>query len=406
MNLALLLLIASAHAEPDWTRVTRDLPAAVTPAAGPIPAERAALREATELITQQYVDPIDPDTLANASNMGDLLAKLDEYSSYQDASSYERLWQRRRFGHMPGVGVIFEHEKKPGEPLIVAYPLAGSPADAAGLAPGDRILKVGTIDLVPLAFDEAVAAFQGERGTIAELEVEGKGRIDVTRERIRPDTFTSLILPGEPKTGYLRFSEFTLKTSGRTAKALEKLREKGMSSLILDLRRNTGGEVEAAVLIAGLFLPEGSVVVRLRGRGGEQILRTDFAGPFRDLPVTVLTDHGTLSASEILAGALQDHRRATTVGSRTGGKGSMQMTHVLTNGGAFNLTTHRWYTPLGRSIAKTPADPGGIEPDLPVTADKAVQMNAILDLMRSAAPGGRPLTDLPNDPVLRGALSR
>ena len=401
MNLALCLLLASAHAEADWTRVAVDLPPVATPAAGPVASERAALSEAATLVAQQYVDPVDPAALAAASNLGELLAQLDEYSSYQDAASYERLWQRRRFGHMPGVGVIFEHEKKPGEPLIVAYPLAGSPADAAGIAPGDRILKVGAVNLVALPFDEAVASFQGERGSIAELEIEGKGRISVTRERIRPDTFTSLMLPGEPKTGYLRFSQFTLKVAGRTAKALEKLREKGMSSLIIDLRRNTGGEVEAAVLIAGLFLPEGSEVVRLRGRGGEQVLRTDFAGPFKDLPIVILTDHGTLSASEILAGALQDHSRARTVGARTGGKGSMQMTHVLSNGGALNLTTHRWYTPLGRSIAKTPNDPGGISPDIPVTADSAVQMRAILQLMRANAPA-----TVPDAPVLRAALAR
>lgn len=398
MNIALILLVATARAQSDWTRVIVDHPPIATPAAGPVPAERAAVREAAEIIAQQYVDPI---SLPNASNMGELLSHLDEHSSYQDAASYARLWQRRRFGHMPGVGVIFEHEKKPGEPLVVAYPLAGSPADAAGIVPGDRIKKVGPIDLVPLPFDEAVAAFQGERGTTAELEIEGKGRIAVARERIRPDTFTSLMLPGEPKTGYLRFSEFTLKTAGRTAKALEKLREKGMSALIIDLRRNTGGEVEAAVLVAGLFLPEGSEVVRLRGRGGEQVLRSDFAGPFRDLPVTLLTDHGTLSASEILAGALQDHQRARTVGARTGGKGSMQMTHILSNGGALNLTTHRWYTPRGRSIAKTPAGSGGIAPDIPVTADSEVQMRAILQLTRAAAP-----VTAPDDPVLRAALAR
>ncbi len=406
MNIALCFLLSVAHAEADWTRVAVDLPAVTAPAAGPVPAEREALREAAALVVEQYVEAVDPGTLASASHMGELLARLDEYSSYQDAAAYERLWRRRRFGHMPGVGVIFEHEKKPGEALVVAYPLAGSPADAAGIAPGDRILKVGDVDLVPLSFDEAVAAFQGERGTVAALEVEGKGRLDVMRERIRPDTFTSLLLPGEPKTGYLRFSEFTLKTAGRTAKALERLREQGMRALVIDLRRNTGGEVEAAVLIAGLFLPEGSEVVRLRGRGGEQVLRTDFAGPFRDLPVTLLTDHGTLSASEILAGALQDHRRATTAGSRTGGKGSMQMTHVLSNGGALNLTTHRWYTPLGRSIAKTASGPGGIEADLPVSAGSAAQMRSILALMRAAGPGAPPLAALPDDPVLRAVLGR
>lgn len=403
--LAAAPVLAATGAE--WTAPFRlaEAPAVAVPPAAPAGTRDPALRrEVADLIAQAYYEPVDRARLDAAGSVEEMLALLDPHSVYQDPDAFLRLWKRRQFGYMAGVGVLFEnYDKKTGDPLVVSYPLLDSPAERAGIQPGDRITKINGTDLRPLTFDEAVSAFQGEYGTPAALEFEDGRVLNLVRDRVRPDTFAGALLPPDGKVGYLSFAQFSLKSAGRTAKKIMDLREKGAKALIIDLRHNTGGEVEAAVLIASLFLKEGTPVVALRGRGHEQILKTDIEGPFQDLPLAVLTDHGTLSASEILAGALQDHRRATIVGGRSGGKGSMQMSESLSNGGAIMLTTHLWYTPSGRSINKTANDPGGIEPDAPVAADNPTQMKGVLALLRSGSRGGRMLDRLPADPVLREA---
>nr|MCS5562617.1 S41 family peptidase [Oleiphilaceae bacterium] len=248
----------------------------------------------------------------------------------------------------------------------VVTPVDGSPASKAGIQAGDLILKIDETFVKGLTLGEAVELMRGEVGSEIELMVLSEGdekphQVTLTRDKIQLHSVKSRML--EPGMGYLRISQFQNNTGDDARKALDKLaKEDTLRGLVLDLRNNPGGVLGGAVEVADLFMDSGLIVYT---QGREQSSRSDFNAKPGDhlngIPMVVLVNGGSASASEIVAGALQDQGRAIVVGNRTFGKGSVQTVLPLSKDKALKLTTARYYTPDGRSIQAE-----GIEPDIAV----------------------------------------
>lgn len=289
---------------------------------------------------------------------------LDRYTEYLDEPAYAE--QNRRAEQLfTGVGILMQ----PVDGLItVERVYAGGGAEAAGILPGDRIVAADSHDLVGLPLPEAGARIKGAEGTVVNLRVLRPGdpaprNIAVTRRTVTVPTVSSSRLMEDGATAYVAVDRFERRTPRELADAYEALRAKGANRLILDLRANPGGLVDAAADTVGLFTPEGSVVARLAGRtsGESETFRTRTAPAYPDTPVVILVDGNSASASEIVAGALQDYRRAVLVGAQTFGKGLVQSIYRLDDTTGLKLTTARYTLPGGRSIHGT-----GIAPDVPV----------------------------------------
>lgn len=312
-------------------------------------------------LEEAYVDPVDQRRLMGGAVRG-LLQALDPHSAYLERSDLPE-FDARTFGQYAGLGVEVFHMA--GELTVIA-PLEGSPAARAGLMPGDVIVRVdgrGVPADDPVA---AVAMLRGEPGTIAVLEVFRESAPEplefrVAREPVRIRSARADWL--EPGLARLRIAEFHAGTASEVRarlRALVRSAGRAPDGLVLDLRGNPGGVVDAAVATADAFLDAGAIV-HTRGRiEGMASTASAQSGDLLDgAPIVVLVDRGTASAAEIVAGALKDHRRALVMGQRTFGKGSIQSVFDLDNGDAIQITTGRYYTPAGRSIQ---AD--GIAPDI------------------------------------------
>jgi carboxyl-terminal processing protease len=317
--------------------------------------------EILERIKREYVEPVDDEKLLRSAVRG-MLSGLDPHSSYLDSDEYQEM-QINTSGRFGGLGI--EVQMEDGFVKVVA-PIDDTPAAKAGLMPGDLIIRLDDRPVKGMTLNEAVDIMRGEPGTDIELTILREGRdapftVTITRAVINVNSVKSRML--EPGYGYLRVTQFRSEAADDLRAHLEELKEKaddGLKGVILDLRNNPGGLLTAAIEVADLFLDEG-MVVYTQGRAQED--RQEFhATPgdmLRGAPLVVLVNGGSASASEIVAGALQDNGRAVVVGSETFGKGSVQTILPLPNGDALKLTTARYYTPNGRSIQ---AD--GIHPDI------------------------------------------
>ena len=345
-------------------------PAAAAPAAKPAQAADVPTVPLAEIqryvavyraIKDAYVEPLDDEELMRAALRG-LLADLDPHSAYLEKDDAESLLEQTE-GEYTGIGV--EIEQRPDRSILVVAPIDGTPAQRAGLRAGDVIIAIDGQSLRGDA-DGTSRELRGEPGTPVTVTFMRQGEavprdVVVMRERIRVQSVSSRVL--EPGYGYLRISTFQSDTGPDVIKHLEQLQAQAggqLSGLVLDLRSTPGGLLNAAVEAADAFLDTG-LIVSTRGR-------QDFANAryhakpgdlMRGAPVVVLVDAGTASAAEVLAGALKDHDRATVMGSRTFGKGSVQTVVPLENGDSVKLTTARYYTPGGRSIQAN-----GIRPDV------------------------------------------
>jgi len=328
-------------------------------------AEARQVEQALELIGSGYVEreSLEMDALGKSALEG-MLEGLDPYSEYLDEEELSRLQEaaEQEFG---GIGI--QVEMRDGWLTVVA-PIDGTPGQEAGLASGDRIVAVDGESLEEVSLLEAVNRLRGEPGTTVTLSL-NRPSADKTFERtferavIEVDSVREATLLGKGL-GYVRVSQFGGRTGAEVRQAVEDLLERGMRGLILDLRNNPGGLLDAAVEVASLFLLEGSLVVytegRLRSSNREWRAEIDDGEPY-DFPLALLVNQGSASASEIVAGALKDAGRAAVVGSRTFGKGSVQSVYSLGKGEGLRLTTARYYTPAGYVIHER-----GIEPDLAV----------------------------------------
>jgi carboxyl-terminal processing protease len=341
-----------------------DDPGAVERAPSKVPlAEIQRYVTVFNAVREAYVDPVDERKLMQSAVRG-LLLELDPHSAYLEKSAAEEFDEQTR-GAYEGVGV--ELVQLPDRTLRVVAPIDDTPAARAGLKPGDVIVA---IDGTPLAGDNDPARdvganpLRGAPGSRIVLTIAREGvakPFDVTlvRETIRITSVRSRLL--EPGYGYVRIATFQADTASDFARALERLQAQGtLRGLAIDLRSNPGGLLTAAVQIADELLERGRIV-STRGRlaAGDAEFSATAGDRIKGAPVVVIVDAGSASASEVLAGALRDHKRARVVGSRTFGKGSVQTLLPLDNGDSVKLTTARYYTPSGKSIQAL-----GIEPDV------------------------------------------
>jgi carboxyl-terminal processing protease len=323
-------------------------------------------------VDRQYVTPVDDKKLIQAAMEG-MLTSLDPHSDYLPPDAYNDLQDQTR-GEYGGLGLEIQSED--GAVKVIS-PIDGTPASRAGIKPGDFILAVDGENILGESVSDAVKAMRGKPGEPVTLTIGRQGSqpfdVKLVREIIQPKS-VEFHMDGDY--GYLKLSTFNEKATDETLAALNQLKAKNpkMKGLVLDLRNNPGGLLDQAVGVAGLFLNGGEVVSQ-RGRDPQDIERYDAKSHdvLGGLPMVVLINAGTASASEIVAGALQDRHRAAIVGVTSFGKGSVQTVIPLRGGldGAVKLTTARYYTPSGRSIQKT-----GIEPDLEVaeTREEAQQI--------------------------------
>ena len=317
-------------------------------------------------IKSNYVEPVDDEVLIKGAIDG-MLAALDPHSAYLDGESFQRI-NTLIDGSYEGLGISVGMED--GAVKVIS-PMRGSPAEEAGVKAGDFITHLDGELIYGLTLDEAVEQMRGPAGTSIDLTIFRSGRgepvdVTVTRGEITLEPVLHELHDG--KIGVISVNEFSANVGRYVSESVSDLtRENGgaLNGIILDLRRNPGGSLDEAIEMSDLFLDEGAIVSQ-RGRvrsenitfDAETVVPGDIA---RGVPLIVLIDVGSASASEIVAGALQDHNRALIMGERSFGKGSVQSLMPLSRDTALKLTTARYFTPSGRSVQE-----GGIEPDIRV----------------------------------------
>jgi carboxyl-terminal processing protease len=336
------------------TLLTVALLAAVGPAATRSDDQTLAdFTRALAIVRDEYVEEVDTGELIRGA-IQEMLGSLDPHSDYLDLEMHERLKQEHS-GSFFGVGMTISLR---GGHLTVISPIDGTPAARAGIRAGDRITAIDGEPADGMTTSEAALRIRGPKGTEVTLSVlRGDGPpvdYELVRDRIPLYSvpYAFLIRPG---TAYIRIASFGRTTADEVDSALVRLSDEGMEELLLDLRWNSGGLYDAAVEVADRFLPEGDVIVTTKGRtrGADRRSVAGAQPTWRTLPLVVLVNHGSASASEIVAGAVQDHHRGVVAGTATFGKGLVQSLYKLSDGGALKLTTARYYTPSGRCIQRS-----------------------------------------------------
>ncbi|ARK11308.2 S41 family peptidase [Fibrivirga algicola] len=325
-------------------------------------------KEILQLIENNYVDSVNTDDLVDFS-ITKMLEKLDPHTAYLNPTDAVAARSQLE-GGFDGIGVEFNIF---ADTVYVVTPLAGGPSEAAGIRSGDKILKVDETPLTAKGVDNSAVykAMRGKRGTEVRLTVLSKGQrprvVTVTRDRI-PTYAVDAAYMTDAQTGYLKVNRFSDSAYEEFRTALAGLKQQGMKQLVLDLRNNPGGYLDRATNMADEFIDGNKLLVYTDGKD-DRYDRKYFAkmnGQFEDGALIVLIDEGSASASEILAGALQDHDRGYIVGRRSFGKGLVQMPVQLSDGSELRLTISRYYTPTGRSIQKpyVPGQEGDYEKEL------------------------------------------
>ena len=268
-------------------------------------------------------------------------------------------------GQFEGIGANVGSNDK-GQ-LVIVNALPDQPADKAGLKAGDIVLKVDGRDITGMSVDDAVALIRGPKGSKVVLTIQRGGDapfdVAITRDAIETPSVTWRMLDdlGAPSTGYARISLFSDRSPKELGRAIQELKQKGATSLVLDLRGNPGGYLNAAIAVASEFIGDGTITYERHSDGSEQEFRAKGGGSALDLPLVVLVNGGSASASEIVAGAIKDRGRGTLVGVKTFGKGSVQNVHQLSDGSTLHVTIAHWLTPNRQDISKA-----GIEPNVVV----------------------------------------
>ncbi|MBL4821267.1 MAG: S41 family peptidase [Gammaproteobacteria bacterium] len=333
------------------------------PQALPLPLNEVRMfTEALDRIRKSYVEPVDDQTLLEDAIRG-MLGGLDPHSAYMAGSDYDNL-QETTSGEFGGLGVEVGQEN--GYIRIIS-PIDDTPADRAGIQAGDLIIQIDGQPLREILPEEAAKMMRGKPGTDVTITVVREGLpapfdVTITREIIAVASVRHRSL--EPGYGYIRVSQFKMNTGEEVVKAIASLREENpqLKGLVMDLRNNPGGVLPASVAVVDAFISEGKIVFT-KGRLPENNMEFEAtrSNPGLDTPLVVLINEGSASASEIVAGALQDHGRAIIMGKTSFGKGSVQTVLPLGENRAIKLTTSLYYTPSGRSIQAQ-----GIVPDIEV----------------------------------------
>lgn len=323
--------------------------------------ELKAFTQALELIKRNYVEEPNAREIIQGAIRG-MVASLDPHSSFMAERAYKEMDMDIR-GEFQGVGIQIGVKNSQ---LTVIAPIEDTPADRAGLAAADKILKINDEWTKDMTIEEAVDRMRGPKGTPVRLLIHREGwekprEFKIIRDVIKVQSVKARML--DSQIGYIKITQFQGLTGAEMEKALKKLMDTGMKQLVLDLRNDPGGLLDSSVDVSSMFLPKDKLVVYLQGRNASE--RKDYLSTgstlYREYPVVVLVNAGSASASEIVAGALQDSKRAVIVGTQTFGKGSVQTVFPLEGGTGLRLTTAKYYTPSGRSIQNV-----GITPDIEV----------------------------------------
>ncbi|MBI5959983.1 MAG: S41 family peptidase [Chloroflexi bacterium] len=300
------------------------------------------------------------DNLLMEGALSSMMASIgDPHTDYMDPITWEMV-NAGMSGEYEGIGATVRQDENTGGLELVSI-MQGSPAEKAGLQPGDQIVMVEGKDITDLRQDQIISQVRGPAGTLVRLGIARPGiedimKFEVLREKITVPTVTAEMLDGQ--IGYIRLNQFDFSTSAEMRTALEAIDANNLNGLILDLRGNPGGYLSTSIEVTSAFVITGAVLIERRP-GSEFTHQVAGNAIAPDVPMVVLVDQGSASASELVSGALQDHERATIVGMPTFGKGSVQTWHQLSNGGGIRITISRWYTPSGRSVSEV-----GIEPDV------------------------------------------
>ena len=348
------------------------------------------------LIDEAYLTPLDTDSLEE-NLMSALMEQLDPHSMYIPARDMQAINEPLE-GEFDGIGVVFNMLT---DTIVVLNTVAGGPSYKAGVLPGDRIITVDgdTVAGRKINQDNIVERLRGPRGTkvsvgIQRSNVEGLVAVDIVRDKIPLKSIDAAFMI-RPEVGYIRLTSFARTTHQEFLRATENLKMQGMKSLIFDLRSNSGGYLDQAILMTNEFLPEGKLIVYTEDRNGHQQREySTGGGKLQDIPLVVLIDEYSASSSEILAGALQDNDRGTIVGRRSFGKGLVQSQIPLRDGSALRLTVARYLTPTGRSIQKPYTMGGGdYEADILRRYESGQFFSAdsihFADSLKFTTPGGR-----------------
>ncbi|HVZ63045.1 MAG TPA: S41 family peptidase [Lacunisphaera sp.] len=372
-------------------------------------------RQVLQLVEENYVGDPPPnyDELTRSALDG-MVGSLDPHSQFMRADEYQATEEdlANAFG---GVGI--QVEQRDGYIAVVA-PIAGSPAERAGIRPGDRLVKIDGKVLDSPSVDKTVKLVRGEPDTEVTLTVFRPSKaqtIDfrLKRERIKLDSVRNVSL-GSDGIGYLQLTQFSERTGEEFKEALAGLEKRGMRALVIDLRGNPGGLLDAAVDVCNQFFDKGELIVYTQGRtrDSREEYTADGEHPPRHYPIALLVDGNTASAAEVVSGAMKDTKRAVIVGEKTFGKGSVQTVLDLRNGEGMRLTTARYYTPSGVTIHEK-----GIQPqvEIEISADDEAKVRlqqARMDLANPADFAGRfgfqPIEDVQLEAareVLRGVLA-
>ena len=317
--------------------------------------------ELMSYIDLYYNDDYDEEDIRNAIYAGILEGLGDPYSVYYTADEYKDM-QINTSGNYYGIGAALSQDAKTKE-VTISKVYEGTPAEEAGLKDGDQIIKVNDTESTSKELSALVQEIRGEEGTTVHLQVYRASNnktfeIDVERKNVELPSITSKMLDGG--IGYIQISEFQSKTDEQFKSALADLKKQGMKSLIVDVRSNPGGLINAASNILDQILPEGTVVYTEDKYGKREDYTSD--SNCLDCPIAVLVNENSASASEIFAGAIKDYNYGTLIGTKTFGKGIVQTVFPLEDGDAVKITTAKYYTPKGNYIHGV-----GIEPDIELT---------------------------------------
>jgi carboxyl-terminal processing protease len=318
-----------------------------------VPEHYKAFTAALSAIESSYVDKVDSDRLVYGAVRG-MLSTLDPHSSFFDPREYAQMRERQE-GHYYGIGI--QISAVDGD-IIAQFVFEGSPAHKQGVRQGDVIANIAGENTKGWNTDQAMKKLRGARGTPVQIALRRRGygqtiNVELVRDEITIPTVPAAFMI-DSTTGYVQLRDFGENTDRDLKRALQSLSSKGMRRLLLDIRNNPGGPLDQAIKVVNEFIPRGKAIVSTHGRvsNSDQDYRATEDGQFTDIPIVVMANRSSASASEIVTGALQDHDRAYVVGETTFGKALVQSIYRISGGAGLALTTAHYYTPSGRLIQR------------------------------------------------------
>ncbi|HHV83728.1 MAG TPA: S41 family peptidase [Tepidanaerobacter syntrophicus] len=322
-----------------------------------------AVSEVIQIVKDKYIKDVEMETLTSGAIKGVIDSLGDPYSVFMNKKEFQDFILSLE-GSLSGVGIVLGIDDSTQD-IIVVSPIKGSPAQKAGILPGDIIVKVNDTELSGKTLDEAAGMIRGEKGTKVTLYIKRNQnsdliKLELVRDDIRISTVDYNIVDDAAKIGYIRISFFDSQTYNDFKIALDALQKQKIRGLVIDLRDNPGGSLDETVKIADEILGEG-LIVYTEGKNGNRLGEYFSDESKASVPITVMVNENSASASEILAGAIQDHKAGKLVGAKTFGKGSVQEVFSLEDGSGMKITIAKYYLPSGRCI-----DGKGIEPDFSV----------------------------------------